>query len=138
MSPFPQVMVTERPDKVVGNLLEGRVGIIIDNTPFVIVVPGTFFQMLQSPEDYYQRYIIASAIRLLRLLSVVSSLLLPSLYIALTTYHHEMIPTMLLISIASSGKPFLSPQLWKHWSWKSHSKVCGKRGCVCPVRSDKR
>lgn len=102
LSPFPQVMVTERPDKVVGNLLEGRVGIIIDNTPFVIVVPGTFFQMLQSPEDYYQRYIIASAIRLLRLLSVVSSLLLPSLYIALTTYHHEMIPTMLLISIASS------------------------------------
>ncbi|GMX66775.1 spore germination protein [Paenibacillus elgii] len=102
VSPFPQVMVTERPDKVVGNLLEGKVAIIIDNTPFVIVVPGTFFQLLQTPEDYYQRYFVASAIRILRFIAVVSSLLLPSLYIALTTYHHEMIPTMLLISIASS------------------------------------
>ncbi|MFC3747154.1 spore germination protein [Paenibacillus sp. GCM10012306] len=102
LSPFPQVVITERPDKVVGNLLEGKVGIMIDNTPFVIIVPGTFFQLLQSPEDYYQRYLVASFIRLLRLLAVVSSLLLPSLYIALTTYHHEMIPTMLLISIASS------------------------------------
>jgi len=101
-SPFPQVLITERPDRVVGNLLEGKVGIIIDNTPFVIVVPGTFFQLLQSPEDYYQRFMIASSIRFLRLLAVLSSLLLPSLYIALTTYHHEMIPTMLLISIASS------------------------------------
>ncbi|RJX40457.1 spore germination protein [Paenibacillus pinisoli] len=102
VSPFPQVMVTERPDKVVGNLLEGKVAIIVDNTPFVIVVPGTFFQLLQTPEDYYQRYFVASAIRILRFIAVVSSLLLPSLYIALTTYHHEMIPTMLLISIASS------------------------------------
>ncbi|MFF2890092.1 spore germination protein [Paenibacillus sp. NPDC057967] len=102
VSPFPQVLVTERPDKVVGNLLEGKVAIIVDNTPFVIVVPGTFFQLLQTPEDYYQRYFVASAIRILRFIAVVSSLLLPSLYIALTTYHHEMIPTMLLISIASS------------------------------------
>ncbi|REK76891.1 spore germination protein [Paenibacillus paeoniae] len=102
LSPFPQVLVTERPDKVVGNLLEGKVAIIVDNTPFVIVVPGTFFQLLQTPEDYYQRYFVASAIRILRFIAVVSSLLLPSLYIALTTYHHEMIPTMLLISIASS------------------------------------
>ncbi|MFF2479762.1 spore germination protein [Paenibacillus sp. NPDC058071] len=102
LSPFPQVMVTERPDKVVGNLLEGKVAIIIDNTPFVMVVPGAFFQLLQTPEDYYQRYFVASAIRILRFIAVVSSLLLPSLYVALTTYHHEMIPTMLLISIASS------------------------------------
>ncbi|WP_052350391.1 spore germination protein [Paenibacillus gorillae] len=99
---FPQVLITERPDRVVGNLLEGKVGIIIDNTPFVIIVPGTFFQLLQSPEDYYQRYFIASAIRMLRFFAVLFSLLLPSLYIALTTYHQEMIPTMLLISIAAS------------------------------------
>ncbi|MEK8127148.1 spore germination protein [Paenibacillus filicis] len=102
LSPFPQVLVTERPDRVVGNLLEGKVAIIIDNTPFVLLVPGTFFELLQSPEDYYQRYFIASSIRMLRLLAVISSLLLPSLYIALTTFHHEMIPTMLLISIASA------------------------------------
>ncbi|MFE4709309.1 spore germination protein [Paenibacillus sp. NPDC056722] len=102
LSPFPQVVITERPDRVVGNLLEGKVGILIDNTPFAIIVPGTFFQLLQSPEDYYQRYLVSTFIRFLRLLAVASSLLLPSLYIALTTYHHEMIPTMLLVSIASS------------------------------------
>lgn len=99
---FPQVAYTERPDKVVGNLLEGQVGILVDTTPFCLIAPQTFFQFLQGTEDYYLRYPVASFIRFIRYLFLLISLLLPSLYIAVTTFHQEMIPTSLLLSVASS------------------------------------
>lgn len=107
-SPFPQVQHTERPDKVAESLMAGRVAIFTDNTPFVLVVPGEFVTYIQSPEDYYERYFFASFVRLLRYFALGMSLLLPSLYIAIITYHQEMIPTPLLISIAASreGVPF--------------------------------
>lgn len=101
-SVFPQVIYTERPDKVAGNLLEGKVGIIIDNTPFALIMPMTFYETIQSSEDYYQRYIASTAIRWLRFLFIVIALLLPSLYVAILTFHLEMLPTNLLLSISSS------------------------------------
>ncbi|MBE3588441.1 MAG: spore germination protein [Thermoanaerobacteraceae bacterium] len=107
-SPFPQVFHTERPDRVVGMLLEGRVAILTDNTPFVMVVPAEFAVFMQASEDYFERYFLASAIRWLRYFAFVASLLFPSLYIAITTFHQEMLPTRLLLSIAASreGVPF--------------------------------
>lgn len=108
---FPQVHNTERPDKVVGHLLEGRVGIIIDNTPFALIVPVTFFGMLQSSEDYYQHYIVATAIRWLRYMFVLIALLLPSVYIAVLTFHQEMLPTNLLLSVAASRETVPFPAL---------------------------
>lgn len=101
-SVFPQVIYTERPDKVTGSLLEGKVGIIIDNTPFALIVPITFYESIQSSEDYYQRHIASTAIRWLRFLFIVIALLLPSLYVAILTFHLEMLPTNLLLSISSS------------------------------------
>lgn len=100
---FPQVGCTERPDKVVGNILEGHVGILIDNTPLCLIAPQTFFQFLQSAEDYYLRYPVSSCIRILRFLFLFISLFFPSLYIAITTFHQEMIPTNLLLSVAASS-----------------------------------
>lgn len=100
-SPFPQLGYSERPDRVVSTLLQGRVCILIDGTPMVLYVPVAFTDMLQSPEDYYERYHYSTAIRLLRFLGLIISLLLPSFYIAITTYHQEMIPTQLLISIVA-------------------------------------
>lgn len=108
---FPQVQYTERPDKVVGNLLEGKVGIIIDNTPFALTVPVTFYEMLQASEDYYGRYIISTMIRWIRLLFLVIALLFPSLYVALLTYHQEMIPTTLLFSMAASRETVPFPAI---------------------------
>jgi spore germination protein len=99
---FPQIAYTERPDKVAGNLLEGQIGILIDTTPFCLIAPQTFFQFLQGTEDYYLRYPVASFIRFIRYLFLIISLLLPSLYIAVTTFHQEMIPTSLLLSVAAS------------------------------------
>ncbi|WP_342046416.1 spore germination protein [Bacillus sp. OTU530] len=102
VSIFPQVAFTERPDKVVGNILEGHVGILIDNTPLCLIAPQTFFQFLQGAEDYYLRYPVSSFIRWIRYLFLLISLLLPSLYIAVTTFHQEMLPTSLLLSVAAS------------------------------------
>ncbi|WP_246359172.1 spore germination protein [Paenibacillus phytorum] len=101
-SVFPQVNNTERPDKVAAYLLEGKIGIIVDNTPFALLVPVNFFEMLQSSEDYNQNYIFSTVIRWLRFVMMVTALLLPSLYIAVTTFHQEMLPTTLLLSISSS------------------------------------
>ncbi|PKM79948.1 MAG: spore germination protein [Firmicutes bacterium HGW-Firmicutes-14] len=102
LSPFPQVERSERPDKVASALLEGRVAILVDTTPFVLMVPTVFFQFIQASEDYYERYYIGSMIRVLRVLALMVSITLPAIYIALTSFHHEMIPTPLALSIASS------------------------------------
>lgn len=107
-SPFNQLNLTERPDKTAAGLLEGQVAIFVDNTPFVLLAPCTFPQLLQSPEDYYTRYPWATFIRFLRFVALNTALLLPGLYVAITTQHPEMIPTPLAISIAAAreGLPF--------------------------------
>ncbi|WP_084034534.1 spore germination protein [Anaerobacillus alkalilacustris] len=107
-SPFPTVFNTERPDSVAGNLLEGRISILVNGTPFALIVPYTFFQSFQATEDYYQRYDIASLIRCLRFICFLIALLGPSVYIAAISFHPEMIPTPLLLSLAAqrAGNPF--------------------------------
>lgn len=107
-TPFPTINNTERPDVVAAALLEGRVAILVDGTPFVLLVPSLFIQLFQSPEDYYQRSDISTLVRLLRYLGFFLALLGPSFYIAITTFHQEMLPTSLLINLASQreGVPF--------------------------------
>ncbi|MBB5322973.1 spore germination protein KA [Anoxybacillus tepidamans] len=98
---FPTIYHTERPDIVAANLLEGRIAILVEGTPFVLVAPAVFIQFFQAVEDYYARFDIATALRLLRVLIFFLSLIAPALYIALTTFHQEMIPTQLVIAIAA-------------------------------------
>ncbi|MCA1049662.1 spore germination protein [Priestia aryabhattai] len=108
LSLFPQVQNTERPDRVIAALMEGRVAILLDGTPFALIAPVTFSMMLQSPEDYYERWIPGTFIRFLRYIAVVLSLFTPALYIAFISFHPGMIPTKLAISIigTKSGVPF--------------------------------
>lgn len=107
-TPFPTIYSTERPDAVAAKLLEGRVAILVDGSPFVITVPCLMVEFFQASEDYYQRYDIATLLRLLRFFCFFIALLAPSLYIAVLTYHHEMLPTTLLISLSAQreGIPF--------------------------------
>jgi len=107
-SPFNHLDITERPDKLTAALLEGRAALIINNTPFCLIIPTTLTSQFQSPEDYYNRYWFASFIRLVRWLAALASLFLPSLYIAIITFHQELLPTPLLMSILVSreGIPF--------------------------------
>lgn len=101
-TPFPQFQYTERPDSVAASLLEGRVGILQDGTPSALLVPVTLFSLMQSSEDYYQSYLSASWIRIVRMFFAIISMLLPSLYVAITTFQSEIIPTDLLLTIASA------------------------------------
>ncbi|OZM58317.1 spore germination protein [Lottiidibacillus patelloidae] len=107
-TPFPTIFNSERPDTISAGLLEGRVAIIVDGSPFVLLVPTIFTQFFQAAEDYYQRWDIASLLRLLRFLAFFITLFAPSLYIAVITFHQEMLPTTLLISLQSQreGIPF--------------------------------
>ncbi|MBB3114460.1 spore germination protein KA [Paenibacillus phyllosphaerae] len=107
-SPFPQIQNTERPDIVCASLLEGKVAIIVDNTPFALIAPMTFWTGLQAVEDYYERSIYTTFIRFVRYSLFNIALLLPSMYVALSTFHQQLIPMNLLISIANSreGVPF--------------------------------
>ncbi|MDO6851685.1 spore germination protein [Priestia megaterium] len=100
-TPFPTIYNTERPDVVAGNLLEGRIAIFVDGTPFVLVAPALFIQFFQSAEDYYARFDIATSIRLLRIVMFLISLIAPATYVAVTTFHQEMVPTTLIVAIAA-------------------------------------
>lgn len=110
-TPFPTIFNTERPDTIAGHLLEGHYAVLVDGTPFALVLPVTFFKFFLSSEDYYQRYDIITFIRGIRFLSFFVSLLLPSLYVAITTFQQEMLPTTLLISLAAQREGVPLPAL---------------------------
>lgn len=105
---FPQIDSTERPDKAAAAILEGRIVILVDNTPFALIVPAVFWQFFQSSGDYYQQYYLGTFLRWLRLLALSMAISLPSLYVLLTSFHQEMLPTALALKIAASrqGVPF--------------------------------
>ncbi|MBW7455288.1 spore germination protein [Paenibacillus sepulcri] len=107
-TPFPQFRYTERTDVAAAALLSGKIIVLTEGTGSILVCPGLFFELFQSSEDYYQRTAIANSIRLLRLFSFLIALGLPSVYIAISTFHTELIPTVLLLAIIDSreGIPF--------------------------------
>ena len=110
-SPFPQLLSTERPDVTCSNLLEGRVAIVTEGTPFVLIAPTTIFSLMQAAEDYYQRFWVSTIIRWLRYGFALISLTLPSLYVAVTTFHQEMVPSSLLFSMATAREAVPFPAL---------------------------
>ncbi|NPV71550.1 MAG: spore germination protein [Firmicutes bacterium] len=110
-SVFPTVNHTEKPDRVAAMLLEGRVAILVDGTPFVLTVPNLYIEYLHASEDYYERFLYATAVRIVRFISMTISLVLPALYIAVVSFHHELLPTTLLLSIAAQREAVPYPVL---------------------------
>lgn len=109
-SVFPTINYTEKPDVAAARLLEGRCALIIDGTPFVLTLPMLFVECFQSPEDYTVRSVYATFMRVLRMLAFFVSLVAPAMYVALVSFHQELIPTPLLFTIAAAeeGLPFPS------------------------------
>ncbi len=101
-SPFPQLIHTERPDKLAQLLLQGRVGVIVEGIPVAFAAPAFFGEFMKTTEDAAQHFWAASFIRALRWVSVALTLLLPAFYVAVATYHPEMLPTKLLLSVIES------------------------------------
>ena len=110
-SPFLQYRSTERPEVCAAALAEGRVVVMLDGTPFAVIVPSTFWDLLHSPDDSYLRWVFATATRLLRVGSVLFSLAGLALYVAVLNYHHELVPTNLLITIVASRASVPYPTL---------------------------
>lgn len=106
---FPLVRITERPDATVASLVEGKVAILTDHSPFALVVPFTFFDSLQNMDDYYEKWQVGILFRLVRFAALLISVLLPGLYVALAHYNPGLIPTELLLSMiaALTNVPFL-------------------------------
>ncbi|MGE5561475.1 MAG: spore germination protein [Chloroflexota bacterium] len=101
-SPFPQVQYSERTDRATAALAEGRLIIIVDGSPMVLIIPSTFTTLIQAPEDYYERPILGTFFRIIRSLSAFISLTLPAFYVAITSFHQEMLPTELILAFAAA------------------------------------
>nr|WP_245628167.1 spore germination protein [Shouchella shacheensis] len=107
-SPFPQMMSTERPDKTVSNLAEGRVAVLVDGSPFSLLLPVVFNQFYQTAEDYTNRFLMGNFVRISRILALVFSLIFPSLYVSLISFHPELLPTEFAVAVSGgrAGVPY--------------------------------
>lgn len=110
---FPQIVATERPDKAANHLLEGRVVVIVDGSPYSLIMPGIFIDFLSSPEDMNLKYQYSNLLKIVRILAFVITLFLPGFYVALTNYHTELIPTELLFTIAASRSTVPFPVIFE-------------------------
>lgn len=110
---FPQIVATERPDRAVHSLLEGRVIVIVNGSPYALIMPGTFNDFLSSPEDVNLKYQFSNLAKAIRFIAAFLALLLPGIYVAITNYHHELIPTELLFAIAASRQAVPFPIIFE-------------------------
>ncbi|MDR6554146.1 spore germination protein [Paenibacillus qinlingensis] len=99
---FPQIQNTERPDIVAASLVEGKLAIMTNGTPFALILPITLWSGLQSADDYFERFIFVIITRMIRYIMTFISFALPAIYVALTTFHPEMVPNYLMIGIATA------------------------------------
>ncbi len=107
-SPFPQFQTTERPDRAAMSILEGRVILLVDNSPVALILPTDYNSFIRTSDDYYNRFEIASFGRMLRYVASFFAMTLPGLYLAVTNFHTQILPTTLLLSFADArrGVPF--------------------------------
>lgn len=108
---FPQYLATERPYKVVTSLLEGRIAIFLEGTPVVLIAPVTFSAFFQALDDYSTSWIHGSFLRLVRIISMVLAILLPSMYIAITNFHYYVVPLDLLIPLSEAREKVPFPPI---------------------------
>lgn len=110
---FPQFQQTDRPDVCAYSLGLGKLTILVENTPFVLIAPITFFHLFQSPEDYINRWPVASFLRVIRYLSFFLSVILIPFYVALTTHHYQMIPLQILFVLVESRSKLPFTPFWE-------------------------
>lgn len=110
LSPFPQFQSTERPDRAASAVLEGRVVLVTDHSPTVLIFPSDYNSFFQTSDDWYNRFEVASFARLLRFFAAILAMSFPAVYVAMTTWHTSLLPTNLILSMAAArtGVPFPS------------------------------
>lgn len=113
LSLYPQVIATERPDKVATHLLEGRVAIIVNNTPYALIVPGVLSDFMSTPEDANYKFQFTNMLKFIRLIAIFFALFLPGIYVAVTSYHQELLPTELLFTIEAARETVPFPVIFE-------------------------
>jgi len=129
---IPQIMTTERPDRVAASLLEGRIAVLVNGNPFVMIMPCTFFNLMQSPEDMYVRWPFGDMMRILRYLGLFMALLLPAHYVAIVAYHQEFIPTDLLMAITGAREKVPFPSIVEVLIMESSFELIREAGIRIP------
>jgi len=110
-SPFPQLLDTERPDRIAGILAEGKLAIVVDGSPHVLIGPTTLIEFFSSFEDYFLNYFLSSFFRLIRFFAVLFSFLITPIYVAVLTYHYELVPRDLIGTLITSRRPVPLPPI---------------------------
>lgn len=131
-SPFPQMVHTQRVDGVAYGLEEGRVAVLVDQSPSALLVPTVFWHLLQVPEDNYERWWAASMIRIIRAVAIFVSLTLPGLWVALISYHQELLPTPLALSIAAGRERVPLPAVLESFVLELAFEILREAGARLP------
>lgn len=106
---FPQYIATERTDKVIGALLQGKVAVLLDGTPFALIAPTSFFSFFQAPDDYNSNWIPSTLVRIIRFLGFITTLTLPGLYVSITAFQYYLIPFNILVQLGKSRSTVAFP-----------------------------
>ncbi|MFC4387112.1 spore germination protein [Gracilibacillus marinus] len=133
-SPFPQMMDSERPDRVTSALAEGKVAIICDGSPHVLCGPTNLVEFFSSYEDYFLSWPIATAFRIIRIFAVMFSVLITPLYVAILTYHYQVIPVDLLGTLISSRKDIPFPPILEVLILELTIELLREAGARLPVK----
>lgn len=133
-SVFPQFLPTERPDAVASKLVSGRIVGMMEGSPTMFCAPTSFFEFFSSSDDYYQRWILGTATRALRFLAFVITVTFTAFYVAVTTYHYEMIPDSLLITISESRSRVPFPPLYEALLMETTIELLREAGARLPTK----
>jgi spore germination protein len=133
-SPFPQFHMTERPERTTAHLLEGKVAIMVDGSSFVLSGPASFIEFFHTSEDYTNRWISASVIRALRLVGVLISTTLSALYVAVVTYHYQLIPSDMLVTLTHSRARVPFPPLYETLLMEVTIELLREAGARLPTK----
>ncbi|WP_409297199.1 spore germination protein [Peribacillus sp. SCS-26] len=131
---FPQFLTTERPDAASSKLIEGKIIGITDGSPYAFIAPTSIFEFFNSPDDYYQRWAVATALRVLRYSALFITIFLTAFYVALTTFHYEMIPTRLLITLMESRSKVPFPPIYEAMLLEFTIELLREAGARLPTK----
>ncbi|MBO4816123.1 MAG: spore germination protein [Clostridia bacterium] len=110
---FPEIIASERPDKAVNHLLEGRIVVIVNGSPYALIMPAVFIDFLSSPEDVNLEFHYSNLLKIVRIIAFVITLFLPGFYVAISNYHTELLPTELLFTIAAARNTVPFPVIFE-------------------------
>lgn len=133
-SPFPQYHVTERPDRLASHLLDGKVVVMFDGNPFALSAPASFIEFFQTTDDYSFSWVAATVLRTLRIMGVLISIALSALYVAVVTYHYQMIPSDMLITLTESRARVPFPPIYETLLMEITIELLREAGARLPTK----